>query len=134
MTARLFILFVFASLLIAGFTIPGPLKNRLRGDNGNIGISIRENEEKITLTASYPKSSSQSVHEYIKNYFGINNITDMDAVELKQFETPDGSIRFHIKSRNGYLKLVLNKFDNPQQAVGRIKEAAEGIKKVLAGN
>lgn len=131
MTARLFILTVFISLIVVGFAIPGPLRSRF---NNNIDISIAENKETIRLVASYPTDKSKNIHQYIKDFFGITDITDLEDVEVKQYQTPDKSMRFHIKSRNGYLKLVMKKEENTQAAIDKLREAAGGIKRVLANN
>ena len=134
MTYRLFILFVFIALIVTAFKIDSPLREHIAGPNNNIDISITENKESIKLVASFPKNRSRGVQEYIKNFFGITDITDMDAVEVKQYHTQDGSMIFHLKSRNGYLKIAMNKAENTKEAVEKLRAAAEGVKQVLAGN
>jgi hypothetical protein len=41
---------------------------------------------------------------------------------------------FYIKSSIGYLKIVMNRKSNTIEAYDKIRQAAEGLKKVLAGS
>jgi hypothetical protein len=131
MANTFYVFFVFATLAVAGLVTSGPLKDHFRGKN-NIDISIMENKETVTLKAYYPKVKAQSVHMYIKDLFGLTDPIDLGAMEVNQFYTPDSSMNFHIKSRDGYLKIVMNRLQNSQAAYEKVKAAAKGIQRVLA--
>lgn len=122
----------FSVLFAAALAVPGPMRAHFR--DSNVDISIRENKEEIRLTASYPKAQAKSVHQYINDYFGLNNLTELKAVDVKNYRTPDSSMNFYIKSRDGYLRIVLNRKTNTGAAYERIRGAAEGLKKILTGN
>jgi hypothetical protein len=134
MSQRLYVLFVFIALIIAAFQMPGPLRERLTGPNNSIDISFSENKVTAGLAASYPKDRSAGVHEYIRNYFGLTDLPGMSALEVKQYETPDGSMRFDIKSKDGYIRIVMNKAQNTREAYVKLRGAVEGLKTALAEN
>jgi hypothetical protein len=134
MSHRLYILFVFIALSIAAFKMPGPLRERLVGPNNSTDISFSENKETASLTASYPKNRSKGVHEYIRNYFGLGDQVEMSALHVKRYQTPDGSMQFGIKSKDGYLKITLNKTENSREAYVKLRGAVVGLKSALVGN
>jgi fructosamine-3-kinase len=132
MADRLYLLLVFSTLLVGAGVIHQQRNERYISDN--LSISISENREKITLTAEYPANRAASVHQYISDHFGLTDLTELGAVEVKNYHTPDKSMHFYIKSRNGYLKIVMNRKSNTIEAYDKIRQAAEGLKKVLAGS
>src|SRR5687767_12080226 len=129
MSNLLYIIFVFASLALAGMIKSGPFKDHFRGNN--IDISIAEENEEIKLTCAYPKRRAQHVHTYTKNFFGFSDLADMRAVEIYNYQTPDSSMSFYIKSKDGYFKIIMKKSTDNRPAQDKIREAAEGLKQVL---
>jgi hypothetical protein len=132
MADRLYLLLVMATLLVGGGILHAQKNERYISDN--LSISISENKEKITLTVEYAANRAASVHQYISDHFGLTDLTELGATEVKDYHTPDKSMHFYIKSRNGYLKIVMNRKSNTPEAYDRIRQAAEGLKRVLAGN
>jgi hypothetical protein len=110
----------------------GVLVSRIMHDN-DIKISVSENKHELTLSASFPDQDSKRVHDYIKSELKMVDLSDMRAVEIKRYETPDYKMHFSIKSRNGYIKIVLDKDENTSAAYYRLKKASEGLEDLLAG-
>jgi hypothetical protein len=102
--------------------------------NGNTDISLSITEKEINFTASYPKAKAKRVHAYVKETLHLNDLPDMQSVEIKEYKTPDGIYTLYLKSRDGYLKLRLDRRRNPPEAFEQVKMIGEGVKKVLAEN
>lgn len=134
MSNVLYILFVLGCLAIAGLVVPGPLRERFRGPDNNTDISIAENKQMIRLRASYPKRKAPNVHAYIKSYFNLGDLANMGGVKIDQYVTPDSSMNFSIHSRNGYVQIEMDRLTNSQEAIDRVRQAAEGIKTALSDN
>jgi hypothetical protein len=98
----------------------------------DITISVSETKHKLNLSASFPDRDSKKVHDYIKSQLNMSDLTDMQSVEIKHYETPDYKMRFYIKSRNGSIRIVFDKDENTLAAYRKLKKTGEGLKKVLA--
>jgi uncharacterized protein YsxB (DUF464 family) len=99
----------------------------------DINIVVSENKHALTLSASFPDQDSRMVHDYIKSELKMVDLPDMRSVEIKHYETPDYKMRFYVKSRDGYIKIVLDKDENTSAAYYRLKKASEGLENLLAG-
>ena len=130
MSEKLFILAVFSSLLIIGLAMNDPIKDHFR--NG-ISIYTSENKHELSLTARYPRKEAKEVHEFIRQHFSLSDLTEMGSVEIKNYQTPDRFINCSIKSRDGFIRIKMNKDINSQAALDRLREAAEKLKGVLVG-
>ena len=109
-----------------------PFRESLRSDN--TGISIHIDDDKIKFTTSYPKDKSRKVHEYLRQVLHLTDLSDLSALEIKQYKTPDGQFSMHIKSGNGYFNMVMKRRENPPGTAGHAKMICEGVKKILAEN
>jgi hypothetical protein len=107
-------------------------KSNLFGKNINITISDSRNE--LSLVASFPIKYSEEVQGYIKSELNMTDLPDLKFVEVKRYQTPDHEMRFHIKSRDGYLKIVLDKRDNDHESVYKLKEIGKGVEEILTSN
>lgn len=128
-----YVFIVFALLTIAAFMIPGPFRERFAGHSHSIDISFTENKETARLLAYYPRDRATSINAYVKDHFGLTDITEMRVVEVSGYRTPDSSMSFDMKVRDGFLKIVMNKKENTLAAYDRLRAAAEGIQAILAG-
>ena len=103
-------------------------------NNGNTDISVIISEKEMRLTASYPKDKSRKVHAYVQEALHLSELPDMKAVEIKEYKTPDGLYSMYIKSRDGFLKIRMDRLKNPPETFDQLKLVSEGIQKVLADN
>jgi glutaredoxin 2 len=99
-------------------------------DNG-IEVAIHETNEELIFLASFPKKDSERVQEYVQAALNMTNLPDLANVEVKKYQTPD-DMRFHIKSKSGYIKIVLDKSKNHSQACQKIRDTAKGVSRLLA--
>jgi hypothetical protein len=97
------------------------------GTDNDIDLSISETEEELVVSASYPARDSERVHDYIKSKLNMTEITDLRDLDGKDYQSPDTKMNFHIKSRDGYLKIVLDRRENTSRSYKVLKETAEGL-------
>jgi hypothetical protein len=132
MSDKMIIALILSFSTLGAVVSSSPLKERW--SNGNTDISVIISEKEMRLTASYPKEKSRRVHEYVKETLHLNGLPDMQAVEIKEYKTPDGLYSMYIKSRDGYLKIRMDRLKNPPGTFDQLKLVSEGIQKVLADN
>ena len=99
----------------------------------NISVNISESKDELRLSAQFPKEDSKMVHEYLKKELNMADLSDMDYLEIKRYQTPDHYMTFHIKSRVGYVKIVLDKTENTSDAYHRLKQTGDALTKLLEG-
>jgi hypothetical protein len=97
----------------------------------NISVNISESKNELRLSAHFRKEDSEMVHQYLKKALNMDDLSDMDYLEIKRYETPDHFLRFYIKSRVGYVKIVLDKTENTSGGYHRVKQTGDGLKKLL---
>jgi hypothetical protein len=115
-------------LLIIGFGLF--LNHKVNGNS--VSISISDSDDELSLSAHFPREESTMVHKYLKKRFNMNDLSDMEHVEIKRYKAPGEDMIFYIKSRAGYVKIVMDKTENSAKAYRKLKETAEGLKKILA--
>jgi acetone carboxylase gamma subunit len=96
----------------------------------DIDISFAETEEAVTLSATFPDEDSKMVHDYVKKQLKMSDLTDFKYLEVKNYQTPDATMRFHVNAHAGYIKIVLEKKENSKAGYRKLKETAEGVKKL----
>lgn len=114
--------------LISTFTL---VKNIIGRNDDNTRISVSNNKNEIRLEADFPKEKTVRVHQYLRNQLQLRDVDDLRHLEVKKYITSDGSMNFHIKSREGYLKILLRKDRNSTDAFHKIQTTANGLKEVL---
>ena len=102
------------------------------GTDNDINISISETDDELVVAARYPEKESKRVHQYVKTKLRMTDISDFNHLEIKEYQPPHQRMNFHIKSRDGYLKIVLDKKENTMRSYERLKDAGKGLQKLLA--
>jgi hypothetical protein len=101
--------------------------------DGNMSISVREDDEEYRMNASYDEDKTMAVDNYIKSCTGsgyrYNGHGDFNATLVL-----DDNSRVYIKSKEGRLKIKFNKEENSEEAYEKIRHMCEGIKELLAEN
>lgn len=123
--------YLIIALLILVFVVASAfLKIAFSGDD--VKISISENKNEFRISASFPKAKSGEVHNYLLSQLNLGNLPDLKHLEVKKYRTPDDLMFLSIKSRDGYVKMSLNKDANSSDAYRKMKKVGEGLKEVLA--
>lgn len=115
------------------FVVAGVLLVKNLIHNNDVDIRTYETEEELIVSARFPKEETERVHEYVRAHLRMNDLSDLKNLEVKDYITPDARMRFHIKSRPGYIKIVLDRTENSTFAYKRLKETGAGIEHVLTG-
>lgn len=105
------------------------LKDKWQGDNTDISLHI--SDDVVKFTASYPSAKAKKVHPYLQQVLHLSDLRDLSALEIKQYKTPDGVYSMNIKSRDGYIRIIMDRHNNPPDAAEQVKLICEGVRKVL---
>jgi hypothetical protein len=103
----------------------------LEFNKDDIAISFSETRDQVTLSVSFPDEDSKRVQDYVKAQLKMTDLSDLKNLEVKQYHTPDQQMRFSIKSRDGYIKIALDKIKNPPAAYSRLKKIGNGLNTLL---
>ena len=123
---------LFAFSVLGSVLVSQPFKDSF--NNGNTDISYRVTEKKISFVASYPKANAERVHVFVQKHLHLADLHDLSRLEIREYKSPDGFLSVYIKSRDGYLKVVMKKSINTPEAEQSMKLLAAGVRKALAGN
>ena len=102
------------------------------GTDNDIDISISETEEELVVSANYPDNKSSAVHRYVKSKLRMTDISNFRYLEVKNYQTPDHKMNFQIKSRDGYLKIVLDKTANSHRSYELVKDMGKGLQHLFS--
>ena len=105
-----------------------------KGIGKSTRVQISDTGDKLRISAEFPGSKSGFVHDYLKTKLNLSDLTDLNYLEIKHYDTPDRLMRFYIKSRADYVKISLNKNENTRDAYHKLKEAGEDLAKALRTN
>lgn len=95
-------------------------------------LEVSENDESITVTASFPSQKSASVYNYLRSQLDVSDLSNFKWLEIKKYKTPDMSMSVYIKTRSKLLMIRMNKDENNAVACNKLKGFADGLKHVLA--
>lgn len=101
------------------------------GTDNDIAIGIFETKDELVLSASYPENESKRVHEYVRSKLRMTDISDLRYLEIKEYQTPDQKMIFYIKSRDGYLKIMLDRSKNTYQSYKTLKKTGQELGKLF---
>jgi len=99
---------------------------------GDIEISVSEDDHELEITAQFPKEKTKALHDYLRSQINLSDLTDLNAVVIKKYQTPDDEMTIYLKSKPGFIKIILDKHKNSREAYLKLKNASEGIKQVIA--
>jgi hypothetical protein len=103
-------------------------------NDGDINISVTEDEDALEITARFPRDQTRAVHDYLRSQINLSDLSDLNAVVIKKYQTPDDKMTISLRSRPGYIRIVLDKHGNSREAYRKLKDASEGIKAVLSSH
>jgi hypothetical protein len=103
-------------------------------NDADINISVTEDEDELEIMAKFPRDQTRVVHDYLRSQLNLSDLSDLNAVVIKKYQTPDDLMTISLKSKPGYLKIVFDKHRNSREAYRKLKNASEGIKSVLTSH
>jgi hypothetical protein len=98
---------------------------------GDIEIKVSEDDDELEITAQFPKEKTKALHDYLRSQINLSDLTNLNEVVIKKYQTPDDEMTIYLKSRPGYIKIVLDKHMNGKEAYQKLKIVSEGIKQVF---
>ena len=102
-------------------------------NNHDIAISVNENEDTYTFTASYDRGNSLAVYNYINKNISPDRLGDSEKDYFDVTTSLTDKTVFYIKESPGKLKIAIDKRKNSTASYYRIKKMCEGVKGLLAG-
>jgi hypothetical protein len=123
----IFVLIPLAFIMIAALGI----SLSVHFNRNDINISVSDDDDELEVSAQFPAEKTRAVHEYLRSQFDLSDLSDLNSVVIKKYQTPDDLMTVSLKSRPGYFKIVLDKHRNSKEAYQKLKAASEGIKQVL---
>jgi len=99
--------------------------------NRDINISVSDDDDELQVSAQFPPEKTRAVHEYLRSQFDLSDLSDLNSVVIKKYQTPDDLMTVSLKSRPGYFKIVLDKHRNSKEAYLKLKAVSEEIKQVI---
>jgi hypothetical protein len=101
--------------------------------SGNVKVTVSESSKEYRFKAYFEKNKTASVQSYIAAQARVNDL-------FKNFQTNKEVIlsdetKFQLKSKMGYVEMILDKRDNDDVSLKSMKELSNGVKeKILAKN
>jgi hypothetical protein len=101
--------------------------------SGDVKVTVSETGKEYRFKAYFEKEKTATVQSYIAAQSGITDLfknyrTDKEVVLSDE-------TKFQLKSKMGYVEMILDKRDNDDISLKSIKELSNGIKeKILAKN
>lgn len=124
------LIYLMISLVIMGIIATG-LYMRGNYSDHNINITVAEDEDELCIIAQFPEAKSKALHDYLRTQIDLSDLSDLNNVVIKKYHTPDDKMTVFLKSKPGYIKIILDKERNSREAYLRLKKASEGIKHVF---
>jgi hypothetical protein len=127
MKSKNLVLLALLVLLVAATKIKVDFDN-----DDDIAINISDTEHTLKISATYPKEDSRHVHDFLRRELNMNDLPDLNHLEVKRYETRDHFMHYYIKSRRGYIKIVLDKDENSPEAYAKLRRTTDHLKQILA--
>ncbi len=102
-------------------------------NNHDTAITVNENDDSYTFTASYDRGNSRAVYNYINRNISPNRLGDSEKDYFDVTTSLTDKTVFYIKESPGKLKIAIDKRKNSTASYYRIKNMCEGVKGLLAG-
>lgn len=102
-------------------------------NSSSTSITIRDDDDTYSLTASYDADKTGRVQQYINHSIQPNGLFSGVNDYLNVSTTLSDKTEFHVKESPGKLEIELNKKRNTTASYYRIKKMCEGVKTLLNG-
>jgi hypothetical protein len=97
----------------------------------DVAISINENEDTYTFSASYNEGKNKMVYNYINKSISPNKLGDSENDYFDVTTSLPDKTQFYIKESPGKLKIAIDKRKNSLASYYRVKKICEEVKKLL---
>lgn len=104
------------------------------GPDGNTSVRVNDSKEHYEFVAKFPAEKTNRVEKFINKTTSPLTLYGPGNDEVDADTKLDDNTSFHIKSGNGRLNIRLNKTQNSEESLERVKKMCEGIKEILVDN
>jgi hypothetical protein len=102
-------------------------------NNHDIAISVNENINTYTFSATYGTDKTKAVYNYINKSISPDQLGDSENDYFDVTTSLADKTEFYIKESPGKLKIEFDKRKNSAASYYRIERMCEGIKSLLTG-
>ena len=97
----------------------------------DVAISINENEDTYTFSASYNEGKNKMVYNYINKSISPNKLGDSENDYFDVTTSLPDKTQFYIKESPGKLKIAIDKRKNSLASYYQVKKICEEVTKLL---
>ena len=102
-------------------------------NNHDTSITVNENDDTYTFTASYDRGHSRAIYNYINKNISPDQLGNSENDYFDVTTSLTDKTVFYIKESPGKLKIAIDKRKNTTASYYRIKKMCESVKELLAG-
>ncbi len=107
--------------------------NKVFENNRGTAITVNENDDDYSFSASFDKAETRAVWLYINQNISPNSLGKSENDYFDVTTSLTDKTAFYIKESPGELKIELDKRKNTTASYNRIKSLCNGVKDILGG-
>ena len=98
----------------------------------DLKLSVIESDEYYSMNAYFSRSKTKAVEQYMDSQLGRQSNMSFENSQIDGTLTLDDHTTFYVKKSPGVLKIKLNKDENSDEALAKVRSMCEGLKKIIA--
>jgi len=98
----------------------------------NVSLSVSESDHYYSMNAHFSKSKTRDVEQYMDSKLGRQSNMSFANSQIDGTIALDDQTTFYIKKAPGVVKIKLDKDENSDEALAKVRSMCEGMKTVLA--
>lgn len=101
------------------------------GPGGDTHVEVKDSDDSYEFYAYYPSDKTNSVEKFVNKSISPDRIYGSGDEVVDLVTTLRDRTTFHIKSRNGRIRIRVDKNENSGESLQRVREMCNGIKEIL---
>ena len=98
----------------------------------NVSLSVSESDHYYSMNAHFSRSKTKALEQYMDRELGRQSNMSFRNAQIDGTIALDDSTTFYVKKSPGVLRIKLDKDENSDEALARVRSVCEGMKEVLA--
>ncbi|HMC99077.1 MAG TPA: hypothetical protein VKH37_02960 [Ferruginibacter sp.] len=99
--------------------------------NHHSWVNVTESNDEYQMCASYDKHKARRIQNLLKQEFEHDCDESFSSARIDEEITLDDNSTFYIRSRPGEIRIRVDKDDNSEAAVVKIRAVCDDIKEIL---
>lgn len=108
------------------------LSSCVRNHDSGLSLTYTESDDYYSMNAEFSKSKTRAVERYMESKIGQTTKTPFTSARIDGTVALDDQTTFYMKKSPGTLKIKLDKDENSEEALEKIRSMCEGLKGVLS--